>query len=128
LALGAISGDGQDLTICRCTADTFRRVIDEEQLLEAARRLLSATAGARVILFGSHAQGTAVERSDIDLLVIEPKVANPALESVRLMRELRDLRLPFEVVVVSEEDASEWQDVCGSLVHAALSEGRALAP
>jgi predicted nucleotidyltransferase len=103
-------------------------VIDEAQLLEAGRRLAAAAPDSRVILFGSHARGNPSERSDVDLLVIEPKVDNAALESVRLMRELRDLRLPVEVVVVSEQDASDWQSVRGSLVHAALSEGRALAP
>jgi predicted nucleotidyltransferase len=80
-----------------------------------------------VILFGSHARGTAGERSDVDILVIEPEVENTALESVRLMRELRDLRIPFEVVVVSERDAEEWSDVRGSLVNAAVAEGRVLA-
>ncbi|MEY2442485.1 MAG: hypothetical protein QOJ46_1911, partial [bacterium] len=36
--------------------------------------------------------------------MIEPVVDNEAIESVRLMREVRDLRLPLEVVVVSERD------------------------
>ena len=108
-------------------ADTVSGVIDEAQLREAARRLATAAPRARVILFGSHARGTAAERSDIDILVIEPEVDNAALESVRLMRELRDLRLPIEVVVVSEQEAAEWGDVRGSLVHAAVSEGRPLA-
>ena len=65
-------------------------------------------------------------RSDIDILVIEPEVDNEAIESVRLMREMRDLRLPFEVVVVGQRDAGDWRDVRGSLVHSAI-EGRVLA-
>jgi len=40
---------------------------------------------------------------------------------------LRDLRLPLEVVVVSERDAEDWRDVRGSLMHAAIEEGRVLA-
>lgn len=106
----------------------MQSVIDDAQLIEAGRRLVAAAPHARVILFGSHARGNPGERSDVDLLVIEPEVANPALESVRLMRELRDLRLPVEVVVVSEQDAADWQAVRGSLVHAAINEGRVLAP
>lgn len=99
----------------------------DSNLREIRRRLATEAPGARVVLFGSHARETATPRSDIDLLVIEPEVENTALESVRLMRALRDLRLPVEVVVVSEREAVEWQDVRGSLVHAALSEGRELA-
>jgi predicted nucleotidyltransferase len=104
-----------------------RRVIGDEQLREAGRRLAAAAPGARVILFGSHARGTAGERSDVDILVIEPEVENTALESVRLMRELRDLRIPFEVVVVSAREAEDWGDVRGSLVNTAVAEGRVLA-
>lgn len=106
---------------------TVRGVIDDELLREAGRRLAAAAPNARVILFGSHARGTAGERSDVDILVIEPEVENTALESVRLMRELRDLRVPFEVVVVSEREAEDWREVRGSLVHAAVAEGRLLA-
>ena len=43
------------------------------------------------------------------------------------MREVRDLRLPLEVVVVSQRDADDWRDICGSLVHVAMTEGRVLA-
>jgi predicted nucleotidyltransferase len=102
-------------------------MVDELQIREAGRRLAAAAPRSRVILFGSHARGTAKDRSDVDILVIEPEVENPALESVRLMREVRELRLPVEVVVVSERDAEAWRGVRGSLVHAAVTEGRVLA-
>ena len=100
---------------------------DEANIREVGRRLAAEAPEARVVLFGSHARGSATSRSDIDVLVIEPEVENTALESVRLMRAVRDLRLPVEIVVVSEREAAEWRDVRGSLVHAALSEGRVLA-
>ncbi len=106
---------------------SVRRVIDEAQILEAGRRLALAAPQARIILFGSHARGGAGPRSDVDILVIEPDVDNAAIESVRLMREVRDLRLPLEVVVVSERDAEDWREVRGSLMHAAMTEGRVLA-
>jgi predicted nucleotidyltransferase len=102
-------------------------VIDETQIREAGRRLAGAAPGARVILFGSHARGDAGDRSDLDILVIKPEVENAGLEAVRLMRELRDLRLPLEVVVVSGSDVEDWGSVRGSLVHAAITEGRILA-
>jgi predicted nucleotidyltransferase len=100
---------------------------DEANIREVGRRLAVEAPNARVILFGSHARGSARARSDIDLLVIEPEVENTALESVRLMRAVRDLRLPVEIVVVTEREAAEWGAVRGSLVHAALAEGRVLA-
>ncbi len=43
------------------------------------------------------------------------------------MRILRDLRVPIDVIVVSQHYADEWRNVRGSVVHAAFAEGRELA-
>ena len=101
-------------------------MIDERVIAEAARRLAAAAPGARVILFGSHARGEAALHSDLDFLVVEPEVDDDGGEAVRLMRVLRDLRVPADVIVVSERYAEDWRDVRGTLVHAALSQGRVL--
>jgi predicted nucleotidyltransferase len=103
------------------------QVVDESLIAEAGRRLTKAAPGAEVILFGSHARGEAHSHSDVDFLVVEPEVSNGAGESVRLRRELRGLRLPADVIVVSRHYAEEWRDVRGGLIHAALSEGRCLS-
>jgi predicted nucleotidyltransferase len=102
-------------------------VIDEATIAEAGRRLSVAAPGARIVLFGSYARGEAGSRSDLDFLVVEPEVLDDAAESVRLRRALRGLRITAGVVVVSERDAEDWREVRGSLVHAALADGRVLA-
>lgn len=102
-------------------------MFDESLISEAAKRLTAAAPGAQVILFGSHARGEAGPRSDLDFLVVEPVVEDPAAESVRLRRTLRGLGLFADIVVVSESQAAKWRDVPGSLIHSALSEGRSLA-
>jgi hypothetical protein len=66
-----------------------------------------------VILFGSAARGELTRDSDLDFLVIEPEVENPALESVRLRRVLGDLVLAADVIVASEHRVKEWRDVGG---------------
>lgn len=101
--------------------------IDESMIAEAGRRLAAAAPESRVILFGSHARGEADSRSDVDFLVVEPEVDDVAGESVRLLRELRDLRIPADVVVVGRKYAEEWSGVRGSVVHAAISHGRVMA-
>ncbi len=103
------------------------QVVDKPLIEEAGRRLASAAPGARVILFGSHARGEADPHSDVDFLVIEPHVDDEAGESVRLRRALRGLRLPTDIIVVGSRYAEDWANVRGSLVHAALSQGRVLA-
>jgi uncharacterized protein len=102
-------------------------MFDEAAISEAGRRLSEAAPGARVILFGSHARGSAGPQSDLDFLVVEPSVEDRAAEAVRLRRTLRGLRLFADVIVISENDVREWGDIRGSVIHAALSEGRPLA-
>jgi predicted nucleotidyltransferase len=102
-------------------------VFDETLIAEAGRRLSEAAPQARVILFGSHARGDAGPHSDLDFLVVEPLVDDTTGESVRLRRTLRGLGLFADVIVVSEREAEQWGDVRGSVIHAALSEGRSLA-
>ncbi len=102
-------------------------MIDDATIEEAGRRISAAApAGSRVILFGSHARGEADGLSDIDLLVIEPQVANSAEESVRLRRTLRDLRVPVDVIVIAEERARRRAKVKGTMIERALREGRQL--
>ncbi len=103
-------------------------VFDDSVIEEAGRRLLQAAPPeTRVILFGSAARGEMNERSDLDFLVIEPSVQDAVEESVRLRRTLRGLDLFADVLVTSEAEAKAWGDVHGTVIHAALSEGRLLA-
>lgn len=97
-------------------------------MIEAAGRTLAqvATDPVKIILFGSRARGDASADSDYDFLVIERDPADRHGEMVRLARALRPLRMPAEVVVISERHADEWGDVQGTMVHAALTEGRLL--
>lgn len=103
-------------------------MFDEEVITEAGRRLLEAAPPqTRVILFGSHARGEAGKHSDLDFLVIEPSVENVVEETYRLRRTLRGLDVFADVVLVSEDEAKTWGDVYGTVIHAALAEGRSLA-
>ena len=102
-------------------------MIDADLIDEAAQRIAAAAPGARVILFGSHARGEAGPDSDVDLLVVEPRVDDRFAEIVRLQRLLAPLRLPADVIVVSEAHVEEWGEVASTMLHDALREGRVLA-
>jgi predicted nucleotidyltransferase len=103
-------------------------VVSEGVIQTAARRLMEAAQSpTRVILFGSHARGDASHDSDVDFLVIEREVADRFQETLRLRRALRPLRLPVDVVVVTEAHVREWGEVRNTMLHAALREGRVLA-
>ncbi|HEV3319514.1 MAG TPA: nucleotidyltransferase domain-containing protein [Solirubrobacteraceae bacterium] len=99
-----------------------------QEVIEAAGQTLAAVAAdpVKIVLFGSHARGDAGPDSDFDFLVVERDPQDRHAEMVRLGRALRPLRVPFDVVVVSERYADDWGGVQGSMVHAALTEGRVL--
>lgn len=102
-------------------------MIDEEVIQEAGRTLArAARSPARVILFGSRARGTAEPDSDLDFLVIEHEVGSRLDEMVRLRAALPPLGVPVDVLVVTEDHVRAWAGVPGTLVHAALAEGREL--
>jgi predicted nucleotidyltransferase len=99
-----------------------------QDVIDAAGRTLAAVAAdpVKIVLFGSYARGDAGPDSDFDFLVVERDPPNRHAEMVRLGRALRPLGMPFDIVVVSERYAEDWEGVEGSMVHAALSEGRVL--
>lgn len=104
------------------------RVITESRIAEVARALADASDSAtRVIVFGSHGRGNPAADSDIDLLVIQRDVPSRFRESARLGRIAADMRVPADVVVVSEDQVEEWGDVEGAFLHDALREGRVVA-
>ena len=102
---------------------TSAEIIDEI----GARLGRVAPRESRVMLFGSHARGDADDGSDYDILVIEPKVADAARESVRLRTELGDLLVPIDVVVIDRDRARRRASVRGTMVERAFREGRVLA-
>jgi uncharacterized protein len=99
-------------------------MIDEATISQAVSLLRKAAPGATIILFGSHARGQAGKQSDLDLLVVEPKVTARREEMVRLRDVLRPLRIPADVLVVSERTFQEWRETPGTILYEASKEGR----
>ncbi len=101
-------------------------MISPDVIQDAVRRLVAAAWPTRVILFGSYGRGEATEDSDLDLLVVLNQVSSRRAEMVRLRNVLRPLRIPADVLVVSEDQLFEWGDVVGTVLHEALAQGRVL--
>ncbi|MGH8909121.1 MAG: nucleotidyltransferase domain-containing protein [Egibacteraceae bacterium] len=101
-------------------------MIPTETLQQVVRVLVDQAQPRMVILFGSYARGEATDESDLDLLVVLRQVTSRRAEMVRLRNALRPLRIPADVLVVSEAQLDEWGGVHGTVVHQALSEGRVL--
>jgi predicted nucleotidyltransferase len=101
-------------------------MVDEQSLQEAVKRIVEATRPSRVILFGSHARGDADAGSDLDLMVIKPRVADKYREMIRLHEAVGRIGVGVDVLVYSEDEVEERRDWCTSPVYWALREGRTL--
>ena len=97
-----------------------------EKMQAAIERLVAAAQPTRIILFGSRARGDADDRSDVDLLVIKPHVADRYEELVQLNKALRGLLLPVDLLLVSEQEFEERASQAGTVEDAARREGRVL--
>ena len=78
----------------------------------------------RIILFGSTARGETGEHSDIDLLVVVPEGVHRRRTAQKLYREIKDLGVPFDIVVATSKDLIEHKDNRGLIYRTALKEGR----
>jgi predicted nucleotidyltransferase len=100
-------------------------MIAEHVIQEAVRLLLEATpAGTEVILFGSYATGQAREDSDLDFVVVEPRLAGRRAEMVRLRQVLRPLGVPADVLVVSRDAFESWKGQPNNVLAEAARRGR----
>lgn len=92
----------------------------------AVERLVAVAQPTKIILFGSQARGDADDRSDVDLLVIKPHVADRYEELVELDRSLTGILLPVDILLVSDAEFEERANQPGTVERAARQEGRVL--
>ena len=99
---------------------------EQKKIDRAVELLLQAASPKKIILFGSHARGEALNDSDLDLLIIFEGHPNRFKEMVRLRRILSPLRMSIDLIVVSEEKFNYWCETPGHLYYAVETEGRVL--
>ncbi len=97
------------------TRDLGTISITEETIREIVRRILAVCDPDRVILFGSAATGAMTTESDIDLLVVEPRVEDAREEAMRLREALKGIHFPIDVIVMSSERFDETRGVIGGI-------------
>ena len=92
----------------------------------AVERLAQQFDPLKIILFGSHAREDARPDSDIDLLVVLPKVENKRETAAEMLRVLRGIPLGVDVIPTDPEEIEEWGDLVGTILRPALREGRTI--
>lgn len=103
--------------MARVNSDTLNQLIE---------RLVQHFHPQQIVLFGSHARGTADSSSDVDLLVVLPMRGSRRAKRLQMQRAIFDLGIPTDILVATPQEILRQQAVVGTLVRTALKEGRIL--
>jgi len=95
------------------------------QIREFSRRLVEEFRPEKVILFGSYAQGTPTEDSDVDLLIIVPFEGKAVSKSVEMRMKLRPA-FPVDLIVRTPANVQERLEMGDTFMQQVLEEGTVL--
>ena len=98
----------------------------QQVIAEAVRRIVEGFAPEQIILFGSHARGTAGPDSDADLLVVMSVSGSKRRKAVEIDLALAEIGMPKDVIVVTPEEVERYRNVVGTIIYPALREGKVL--
>jgi uncharacterized protein len=106
------------------------QVVTEELLKAMTEKIVQEVNPRKVVLFGSHAKGTARPDSDLDFLVIEdgPFDAQRSRRAAmaRLWMLFPEVRVPIDFLVYSPEEVAKWEGSRNHVIHHAMNDGRVL--
>jgi uncharacterized protein len=98
-----------------------------EQAIELmVRRLVERFGPDEIILFGSHARGTAGPDSDVDLLVVMPVTGSKRAKQLELRLALHDITVPKDIILATPDEVRRRRDIVGTIIRPALQEGKLL--
>lgn len=92
---------------------------------EFARQIGREFSAEKVVLFGSYAEGTATEDSDVDLLVIVSFEGRSVDESVQIRMKLRP-GFPVDLIVRTPEKVRQRIEMGDDFMNEILKEGKVL--
>jgi predicted nucleotidyltransferase len=97
-----------------------------EKIEVLKNKIVEAEHPDRIILFGSHAAGTATEESDVDLLVISGSSLSRPEREISLTRKLFGSGVPFDLLFLTPAEVEERVRRNGPFIREILSRGKIL--
>jgi predicted nucleotidyltransferase len=95
-----------------------------EWVPEVVDAIVRAFDPLEIVLFGSIARGEAGPDSDIDLLVVLPRVEHRIEAAMAIRDAIAELPPPIDIVPTDPGEIELRRAVRSSVIHTALSEGR----
>ncbi len=101
-------------------------MITQRQLTEITKKIVKDFQPERIILFGSYANGTPGENSDLDLLVIKDSELPRYKRSPKLYRLLRDYICSKDILVYTQQEIDDWKNVPQAFITTVMRQGKVL--
>jgi len=101
-------------------------MISQEIINEIRDKIIEMEKPQKIILFGSYAKGTANEKSDLDLLIIEETDLIPPKRAFKLRWELAGYPFDTDLIVKTPKEFNKWQDISISFNATIKREGKVL--
>lgn len=99
---------------------------EKDILDKLVARILAVSHPLRIILFGSAARGEMGPNSDVDILVVMPDGTNRRKTAMQLYRDIRGIRIGFDLVVATPSILSKYATTPGLVYRNAIAEGKVL--
>lgn len=80
----------------------------------------------RILLFGSRVRGEARPDSDVDLLVVLPRIENKRTALVAMLRAVSGFPLAVDVIPTDPAEIARRGHVVGTVLRSAIREGKVL--
>ncbi len=100
--------------------------VTDSKIEEMVDRIAERFNPEKIILFGSHARGTAGPDSDADLLVVMRVEGSRRERATAIDLALLGIDMPADIVVGTPEELERQKDVIGTFIHPAVREGQVL--
>lgn len=113
------ASEGADAVLDRLPVSARARVL----LPVMTMRIVQGFAPDRIVLFGSQAKGTARSDSDVDLLVVLPRVTNRRAARIAIRTALADLPIAKDILVVTPDEVVRRGRLRGTVLGTALADG-----
>jgi len=97
---------------------------DSKVIESLVQNIVEAVHPLKIILFGSSARSTAEPASDIDVLVVMPEGVHCRRTAQLLYRQIKGLRVPFDILVATPSDLEKHKDNIGLIYRTVLKEGK----
>ena len=101
-------------------------MITQEQISEITKRIVGHLKPQMIILFGSYANGTPTEESDLDLLIIKDSDIPPRQQNRKVRKILSDLRIPVDVIVKTPQEFQTYKNIIGTIIYPANKFGKVI--